>query len=250
MATFLLVHGACAGGWCWEKVVPLLEAAGHKVCAPDLPGLGKDQTPPANVTLADNVEKLARLLDKMEEQVILVGHSLGGVTISQLAEARRRKIKALVYLCALLPTSGKSGKDMTALESDTMFRLSRQVSPDGKTYTFARDKLPSLFYADVSPEDRYKAMERLRPQPIAISTTPLTLTEERFGSVPRWYIECLHDNAIRIALQRTMVKATPCKVLRLESGHSPFFSNPEELVEHLEAIAAARSDAPAGGSAF
>ena len=93
MATFMLVHGACTGGWCWEKVAPLLEANGHRVCAPDLPGLGKDNTPPANVTLADNVEKLSRLLDKMDEPVVLVGHSLGGITISQLAEARRRKIK-------------------------------------------------------------------------------------------------------------------------------------------------------------
>jgi pimeloyl-ACP methyl ester carboxylesterase len=169
--------------------------------------------------------------------VVLVGHSLGGITISQLAEARRRKIKALVYLCALLPTSGKTGKDMTSLEPDTMFRLSRQVSPDGLTYTFSRDKLPALFYADVSPEDRYRAMERLRPQPISISTTPVTLTEERFGSVPRWYIECTHDNAVRINLQRLMVKKTPCKVITLECGHSPFYSNTEELVEHLEAIA-------------
>ena len=239
MATFLLVHGACAGGWAWEKVVPLLEAKGHKVCAPDLPGLGKDQTPPAVVTLADNVEKLARLLDKLDDQVVLLGHSLGGITISQLAEARRRKLKALVYLCALLPTTGKTGRDMTNLEPDAMFRLSRQVSPDGKTYTFSRDKLPALFYADVSPEDRYRAMERLRPQPISISTTPVTLTEDRFGSVPRWYIECIFDNAIRVKLQRLMVKATPCKVITMECGHSPFFSNPEELVEHLETIAAA-----------
>ena len=237
MATFLLVHGACTGGWCWEKVVPLLEAKGHKVCAPDLPGLGNDQTPPAVVTLADNVEKLARLLDKMDDQVILVGHSLGGITISQLAEARRRKLKALVYLCALLPTSGKTGREMTNLEPDAMFRLSRQVSPDGKTYTFARDKLPALFYSDASPEDRYKAMERLRPQPLSISTTPVTLTEDRFGSVPRWYIECIFDYAIRIKLQREMVKMTPCKVITMECGHSPFFSNPEELVEHLEMIA-------------
>ncbi len=239
MATFMLVHGACTGGWCWEKVVPLLEAGGHEVCAPDLPGLGKDATPPANVTLADNVEKLARLLDKMDDPVILVGHSLGGVTISQVAEARRRKLKALVYLCALVPVSGKSAKDMNALDPDTMFHLSRQVSPDGTTYSFARDKLPSLFYADVSPEDRYRAMERLRPHPLAVSTTPVTLTQERFGSVPRWYIECTHDNAIRINLQRRMVKMTPCKVLTMEFGHSPFFSNPEELVEHLEAIAQA-----------
>ena len=237
MATFMLVHGACTGGWCWEKIAPLLETKGHTVCAPDLPALGKDSTPPASVTLADNVERISRLLDKIDEPVVLVGHSLGGVTISQVAEARRRKLKALVYLTALLPPSGKSGRNMTALDSDAMFRLSRQVSPDGVTYTFPRAQIPSLFYADVSPEDRYRALERLRPQPIAISTTPVTLTEERFGSVPRWYIECTHDNAIRIDLQRQMVMMTPCKVLSMECGHSPFYSHPEELAEHLDAIA-------------
>jgi pimeloyl-ACP methyl ester carboxylesterase len=239
VATFLLVHGASNGGWCWEKVRPLLEADGHRVCAPDLPGMGKDDTPPANVTLADNVEKLSRLLDKMDEPVVLVGTSLGGITISALAEARRRKIKALVYLCAILPQSGKTGRDMSGLDPTAMWRLSREVSPDGLTYTFARDRVPSLFYADVSPEDRYRAMERLRPQPLAISTTPVTLTEERFGSVPRWYIECTFDNALKIDLQRKMVKLTPCKVITMECGHSPFYSNPEELVEHLEAIAKA-----------
>ena len=239
MATFMLVHGASHGGWCWEKVKPLLEANGNRVCAPDLPGMGKDDTPPANVTLADNVEKLSRLLDKMDEPVVLVGHSLGGITISALAEARRRKLKALVYLCAILPQSGKTGRDMSGLDPSAMWRLSRQVSPDGLTYTFARDRVPGLFYADVSPEDRYRAMERLRPQPLAISTTPVTLTEERFGSVPRWYIECIFDNALKIDLQRQMVKLTPCKVITMECGHSPFYSNPEELVEHLEAIARA-----------
>ena len=235
----MLVHGASHGGWCWEKIVPLLEANGHRVCAPDLPGLGNDPTPPANVTLADNVEKLSRLLDKMDEPVVLVGHSLGGITISALAEARRRKLKALVYLCAILPQPGKTGRDMSGLDPDAMWRLSRQVSPDGLTYTFARDKIPGLFYADVSPEDRYRAMERLRPQPLSISTTPVTLTEERFGSVPRWYIECTLDNAVKIGLQRQMVKLTPCKVITMECGHSPFYSDPEDLVEHLEAIARA-----------
>lgn len=238
MATFILVHGACHGGWCWEKVQPLLEAHGHKVCAPDLPGLGKDHTPPANVTLADNVEKISRLLDKMEEPVVLVGHALGGVTISQTAEARRRKLKALVYLCGLMPPSGVASRELTAADPDMLFRRSREVSPDGLTYTFARSQLPTLFYEDVSPEDRYRAMERLRPQPIAISKSPVTLTEERYGSVPRWYIECTHDNSIRIARQRAMVKALPCKVISMACGHSPFYSQPEELVGHLETIAA------------
>jgi len=65
----------------------------------------------------------------------------------------------------------------------------------------------------------------------------VTLTEERFGSVPRWYIECLHDNAVRISRQRAMVKAMPCKVITMECGHTPFYSQPEELAEHLETIA-------------
>ncbi len=217
--------------------MPLLEARGHKTYAPDLPGLGKDQTPPANVTLADNVEKISRLLDKIEEPVVLVGHALGGVTISQVAEARRRKLKALVYLCGLMPPSGTASRDLTAGDPDQLFRRSRELSPDGRTYTFARAQLPALFYEDVSPEDRYRAMERLRPQPLAISTTPVTLTEERYGSVPRWYIECTHDNAVRIGRQRAMVKAIPCKVITMECGHSPFYSAPEELAEHLDAIA-------------
>jgi pimeloyl-ACP methyl ester carboxylesterase len=238
LATFILVHGACHGGWCWEKVQPILESHGHKVCAPDLPGMGKDHTPPANVTLADNVEKISRLLDKMEEPVVLVGHALGGVTISQTAEARRRRIKALVYVCGLMPPSGKASREMTAGDPEILFRRSREVSPDGLTYTFARAQLPALFYQDVSYEDRYRAMERLRPQPISISTTPLTLTEERYGSVPRWYIECTQDNAVRIARQRAMVKTLPCKVITMECGHSPFYSDPDELAEHLEAIAA------------
>ena len=237
MATFILVHGACHGGWCWEKVQPILESHGHKVCAPDLPGLGKDPMPPANVTLADNVEKISRLLDKIDEPVVLAGHALGGVTIGQTAEARRRKLKALVYVCGLMPPSGTASRDMTAGEPDMLFRRSRELSPDGLTYTFARSQLPAMFYQDVSAEDRYRAMERLRPQPISISTTPVTLTEERYGSVPRWYIECTQDNAIRIARQRAMVKAIPCKVLTIECGHTPFYSAPEELAEHLETIA-------------
>ena len=158
-------------------------------------------------------------------------------TIGQTAEARRRKLKALVYVCGLMPPSGTASREMTAGEPDMLFRRSRELSPDGLTYTFARSQLPAMFYQDVSAEDRYRAMERLRPQPISISTTPVTLTEERYGSVPRWYIECTQDNAIRIARQRAMVKALPCKVLTIECGHTPFYSAPEELADHLETIA-------------
>ncbi|HJQ55719.1 MAG TPA: alpha/beta fold hydrolase [Vineibacter sp.] len=238
MATFLLIHGAGHGGWCWEKVVPLLQARGHRALAPDLPGSGEDRdTPAAAVSLAMYVDCVSKILDKEAEPPILVGHSLGGLTITHAAEARRRKVRALVYLTALLPPSGMTGRDVTSREPDTLIRRSLEYGPDGVCYTFKRANVPALFYNDCDPDDVYRAMARLRPQAAAIATTPLSYTEERFGSVPRWYIECLRDSAITLSMQRWMIQQTPCKVLTLDSGHSPFLSMPDILVERLETVA-------------
>lgn len=78
MSTFVLIHGAAHGGWCWYKVVPLLEKQGHTVLAPDLPSHGRDKTPLAAVTLQLYVDSVCKLLDEQQEPVILVGHSMGG----------------------------------------------------------------------------------------------------------------------------------------------------------------------------
>ena len=137
MATFLLVHGACTGGWVWEKVGPLLEANGHKVCAPDMPGLGKDHTPPANVTLADNVEKVSRLLDKMEEQVVLVGHSLGAITAAAFSRLHPQRVSRLVLVSPArgygdpareLQRQQVRGKRLTTLEQLGIAQMAAQRS--------------------------------------------------------------------------------------------------------------------------
>ena len=107
--TYILVHGAWHGAWCWYKVVPLLEARGHKVVAPDLPGHGKDTTKPEQVTLADYVNKVVSVANDQNGPVILVGHSMAGVVISQAAEVLgANKISALIYLDAFLPANGES----------------------------------------------------------------------------------------------------------------------------------------------
>src|SRR5260370_40737879 len=108
MSTYLLVHGAWHGAWCWRKVVPLLEKVGNGWLAPDLPGHGQDSTSLAYVTLEAYVSRLLPLVDAAPEPVILVGHSLGGTVISQVAEARPEKVRLLVYLSALLPRAGES----------------------------------------------------------------------------------------------------------------------------------------------
>jgi pimeloyl-ACP methyl ester carboxylesterase len=237
MARLILVHGASHGGWCWEKIVPLLEADGHEVLAPDLPACGKDQTPPIDVTLAGNTTAILRLVERRQEPVILVGHSLGGVTITQAAEASPDRIGALVYLTAIAPLDGECARDVTGRQADSLLRRSYQAGADGLTYSFQRSKVPTLFYNACSYEDAYAAMERLRPQPLGIATAPIQVTPERYGTVPRWYIECLQDNAITLSLQRFMTERLPCRTLQIDTDHSPFLSAPTELARHLLGIA-------------
>ena len=100
MAIYVLIHGACHGSWCWDNVVPLLQKKGHLVEAPDLPGHGKDKTPIQEVTLQSCVDKVCSVIEAQSEPVILVGHSMGGIILSQVAEQIPDKIKTLVYLTA------------------------------------------------------------------------------------------------------------------------------------------------------
>ena len=86
MAVFVFVHGAFHGGWCWDRVTPLLEARGHTVFAPDMPAHGADQMDAADVTLADYVTRVGVVLSQAPSPVHLVGHSLGGITITQAGE--------------------------------------------------------------------------------------------------------------------------------------------------------------------
>jgi pimeloyl-ACP methyl ester carboxylesterase len=108
MATFVLVHGAWHGGWCWRHVAPLLRARGHEVHAPDLPGHGADPAPTATQTLDDYAERIGATVADCRGEVVLVGHSLGGLVISAVAEARPERLHRLVYLTAFLPRDGDS----------------------------------------------------------------------------------------------------------------------------------------------
>ena len=110
MAIFVLIHGSWHGAWCYEKVIPLFEANNHRVFAPDLPGHGKDKTPLKAVTFDSYVNCIKAILEKITERVILVGHSMAGMVISQVAEYLPAKIHKLVYLAGFLPQSGQSDR--------------------------------------------------------------------------------------------------------------------------------------------
>ena len=235
VSTYVLIHGAWHGGWCWDKVVPLLKMRGHRVEAPDLPGHGKDETPISEISLGAYAEKICKVLDVQSEGVILVGHSLGGIAISQAAEYRPDKVKTLVYLTAFLLRDGET--HITQRDPESLVVPQMILSEDGSYVTLREDSLKEVFYGDCSDEDVARAKSLLVPQATAPSRTPIHITEENFGRVPRTYIECLRDKAIFPSWQRKMYTATPCqKILSLETSHSPFLSAPEALVAHLASI--------------
>ncbi|MBN2240576.1 MAG: alpha/beta fold hydrolase [Dehalococcoidales bacterium] len=233
MSTYILIHGAWHGAWCWYKVIPHLEKAGHTVLAPDMPGYGVDKTPVKDVTFKKIVEKVCGILDAQQEPVILVGHSWGGSVITQAAEYRPDRIKTLVYLAAFLsPTSNYPPVRI----GDS--KLSQCVIPseDGSYSTLKTDTLKEALYHDCPDEDIALARLCIGPHPTA-SNSAVKTTEQNYEKVPRIYIECLQDQAILHSVQKEMYTRHPCrKVITMDTSHMPMFSAPEELAGHLLSI--------------
>ena len=234
MKTFILIHGSWHSAWNWHKVVPLLEKAGHRALAIDLPGMGRDKTPIQEVTMKSTVEKICELIDNITGKVILVGHSKNGIMISQAAEYRPNKIEKLVYLAAYLIPNGKMQREYSL--QDTEGWLKRYVTqyPETNSHTLQPAIYKEGLYHDCEDDITELAKVLLSHEPVESGIMPLHLTEENYGTVPRVYIECTEDRAVTPFIQRKMYTEMPCeKIYSLPTSHSPFFSKPKELVNIL-----------------
>lgn len=237
VANFLLVHGACHGGWCWERVTPLLKARGHDVWAPDLPGHGDDKTPLSALSLDVYAEAIARHLQERRVPVVLVGHSMAGAVISRVAETLPGALKRLVYLTAYMPNSGESLASLARRDTEALTASERVVVDGADCFTIPRAAARQAFYQDASDDTFEFALARIGPEPVRIFRDKADFTNERYGRVPRAYIHCTEDKAISYTLQREMVQAIPCeRVVTLASGHSPFLTAPEALTEILHSL--------------
>ncbi len=234
MSTYILVHGAWHGGWCWHKVVAALEARGYRVLAPDLPGHGIDRTPPGETTLESLAGRIRDLLDASAEPAILVGHSYGGTIITQAAEWRPDKVKRLVYLTAFVPLNGQSTRELGGGDADTRLNAEMEVQPEAGTVTVRPDALKTVFYDHCSDADVALAKALVVPEALAGVGTPVTTSAENWGRLAKDYIACTEDQAIGIARQQSMAEAGGCRIVAsLETDHSPFFSQVPELVSAL-----------------
>lgn len=233
MSDVLLIHGAAHGAWCWHRVIPALEQLGHRARAIDLPGNGDDPTAPDQVTL-DLYAKA--ILNATDGPTLLLGHSMGGFPITAAAQLAPDRFTALIYLCAYLPQPGRTLADMRRAGPRQPLAGAFRIDTTRTTFTFDPDQSPSLFYHDCPPEDVALARARLCPQPIRPQETPIPDTA-RAESLPRFYIRCTDDRAIPPEYQETMAaQLPPDHVLTLPTSHSPFFSAPEALARHIDAI--------------
>lgn len=246
MATFVLVHGAWHGSWCWELIKPLLELRSHRVLTPDLQ-YGDDAEGYQNENIVGLwADKVASIIDDEVGPVILVGHSRGGLVISEVAERRPDRIEKLVYMSAFLVPPSKSLNDMRDILGDGPDLLPiLDLAPDFSKSRIRSGAGHALFYNRV-PSDWLAAIDaRLGWEPHAAHAVPLALTPENYGRVPRAYIENVDDQIISIALQRELQRQQPCeKLFTLQADHSPFYSAPFELAAALDDIANSVSTQP------
>lgn len=232
--TFLFVHGAWHAGWCWETIEPPLQKLGYGTIAPDLPGHGIRKEPIADQTLDSYADDIVRLLDQQPEPVILVGHSMGGVVVTMAAERRPEKVKKLVYLAAFMLKPGQSvnGLDNGIRPLDLMAR-----SLDGKTAPWG-EKQVAGFSKNCSEEVKNALYPRLCSEAIAPLITGVNPTQERWGTVRRYFIACDNDVAATPEAVQEMLSNNPCEqVYYLHADHLAFYSAPAELVAILDQIA-------------
>ena len=275
-STFLLIHGAWHGAWCYERVIPLLARAGHAAVAIDMPGHGlnarfprsflarpinldefaTEVSPLAHLALRDFVARAMAAVDMLLEggsgPVVLVGHSAGGAPITALGEAAPEKIKKLVYLAAFMPASGVAAGRYTRLpenEGDLLSPLfvgeaakigAARLDPRSSDARY-RAQFKEALYGDVADADFEATRNLLTPDfPGGPLSTPIVTTAARWGSVPRAYIKCLLDNALRPKLQQHFIDLADAfapgnktEVVAMDRSHSPFLCAPEELAEIL-----------------
>jgi pimeloyl-ACP methyl ester carboxylesterase len=240
MARFVLVHGAFGGAWCWKPVAAPLEAAGHTLEILDLPGCGNDRTPVADVTLERCAARVCEQLARRRERAVLVGHSMGGVIVTQAASERPELVASLIFVCAFMPRNGQSLLDLTRLPEGKADMIQANIVVDGDPpVAFLPDEATAeAIYNCCTSEQIAYAVPLRRPQPVAPFATPVRVDDGVLASIPRSYVFTSRDQSIPPALQRRMIREHPCrKVVELDTDHAPYLSATEELVAALDELA-------------
>lgn len=235
--TYVLVHGAFANNMAWDAIRGAL-AKKANVISLDLPGHGMDYTPASQVSLASYVNAVKKLVAQQPGKVILVGHSMAGMIISQVAEDMPEKVSKLVYLSAYLPANGQSLQKLAESDKASLVGQNMEFAKDYTTVTIKKDKLAEAIAADLDAQTQEMLVKYHSPEPLKPFSEPVKLSAKRFGQVPKYYIRTTADKAVTPELQQQMIAANGAikQVFSLNTSHLPFLAQPEALVQILEQV--------------
>jgi pimeloyl-ACP methyl ester carboxylesterase len=225
MSVYVLVHGAGHGAWCWERTEQDLAAHGHRAVSVDLPLTG----------LEDDAETVRRCLDDVGEPVILVGHSYGGLVISQAASGRS-DISQLVFVAALLVGATEDVMTLIGQFPVTPLMERTEFATDGSMILTPAATIECLY--NETPMDLARAAS-LRMRPTAAAGMVTSPGDDPWRSIPTTYIVCERDRAISPELQHAMAMHAG-RVEIMDTDHSPFASKPEEFGRLLAGLAEPR----------
>ena len=245
MATFVLVHGAWHGGWCWKKVVPLLRRAGAEVFTPTLSGLGErshlaSRMAPTDIGLDLHIQDIAQMLEFEDvEQAVLVGHAYAGMVISGVAEICHQRLSHLVYVNGVVPANGESmadqlvpvrGKEFADWVRGHIDRGEGFLAPPASPEEVGRR------WGIPDPADREWMFSRVTPQPAAAMAGVVTTGSPEAAGIPRSFV-CGAEAGFQPVAERA--RSDGWGVYQVDSGHDTMVSHPRELAEILLGISSA-----------
>jgi pimeloyl-ACP methyl ester carboxylesterase len=237
--TFVLVHGAWHGGWCWAAVINQLERLGDRAYAVDLPGHGMNRADRTKVTLDSYVNSVAEFIERHDlKNVVLAGHSLGGITIPGVAAKIPSRIKRVVWVTAIVALDGQPTVD----PATSPFAAAVDSLPErSNTIEMMDKKFLDGLTNDMAPALKEYVMSALGPQPFAPMLAPVAMAPYFATGIPSSYIVCEDD--------QTPVAGAPnwhphfSSRLRnptlkfIKSGHEVMFTHPMECARALHELA-------------
>jgi len=237
MATIVLAHGAWSAAWAWKKMRPLLKAAGHTFFSPTYTGLGeRAHLARPEIDLSTHVRDVVNVLEFEDlKDVVLLGHSYGGMVATGVADAARGRIKSVVYLDAFAPRDGQSLFDLVGPKAEGNMRAG--AAKDGDGWRLSINPMPP----DTSPEDSAWASPRRRPQPIRTFEQRIKL-EEAEAPPPRHYIYAKKNgpgDVFRQFGERARSEAG-WKYYEIDASHNPHITCPDALMALLTEIMTAK----------
>jgi pimeloyl-ACP methyl ester carboxylesterase len=238
MATFVLVHGGGHGGWCYQPVARRLRAEGHEVHAPTLTGLAEraGSLSPA-IDLDFHIDDVTSMLFYEDlRDVILVGHSYGGMVVTGIADRAADRIAKLVYLDAANPTNGQSLVDVAGPIIEVT-RPAGQVV-DGVELVLLPGAGAAAFYGVTDPHDQDWMDARLTGHPWRCFEQKLVLThEDDLWAIPQYHIVCTSTVATRDPQLMATARAAG-RLWEIDTGHDLMVTEPEAVARALAEVAA------------